>query len=199
MRYAGQTPLLAPWALHSLGERHLASDGGHKPPAPRRRDGRRPCPDPLVAPGSQRRVRDFAVDDIRAGDHRRRGRKQCRHRVPDSIDHLWIQRAAARSQLSRRRTAPASTRHPGTPNVTLVGALDKHTSDPASPPARRSVRVAVGDPVAAAHTERHADDVTGDRGARAATRRALGTGLAWPYAGHPSFRRRSGGLSFPTS
>ena len=35
--------------------------------------------------------------------------------------------------------------------------------------------------------------------ASAATRRALGTGLARPCGGHPSFRRRSGGLSSPTS
>jgi hypothetical protein len=36
-------------------------------------------------------------------------------------------------------------------------------------------------------------------GARTATRRALGTGPARPCAGHPSSRRRSGGLSSPTS
>jgi hypothetical protein len=82
-----------------------------------------PRPDPLVAPGSQRRVRDYAVDEAlgvdpgaagRQPDQDRfeahpvghspsmtsqrviidgRGRKQCRHRIPDSIDHLWIQRA----------------------------------------------------------------------------------------------------------
>ena len=39
----------------------------------------------------------------------------------------------------------------------------------------------------------------GNRGAPAATLRALGTEFARPYAGHPSFRRRSGGLSFRTS
>jgi hypothetical protein len=184
MRLRWSEALSRPLGPYSLGERHLASDGGHKPPAPRRRDGRRPCPDPLVAPGSQRRVR---------------GRKRCRHRVPDSIDHLWIQRAAARSQLSRRRTAPAPTRQPGTPNVTLAAHWTRTRATRPRHAARRGVRVVVGDPVTAAHTERRADDVTGDRGARAATRRALGTGLAWPYAGHPSFRRRSGGLSFPTS
>jgi site-specific DNA recombinase len=43
------------------------------------------------------------------------------------------------------------------------------------------------------------DRVTRDRAPRAATRRAVGTGPAWPFAGHPSFRRRSGGLSYETS
>ena len=51
----------------------------------------------------------------------------------------------------------------------------------------------------ASYTGRRADGVTRDRGPRTATRRALGTGLARPCAGHPSFRRRSGGLSFRTS
>src|SRR5919109_2391135 len=39
----------------------------------------------------------------------------------------------------------------------------------------------------------------GAEAALAATRRALGTGLARPCAGHPSFHRRSGGLSFRTN
>src|SRR2546423_10148895 len=38
-----------------------------------------------------------------------------------------------------------------------------------------------------------------DRSARAATRRVLGTGLARPCAGHPSFRRRLGELWFRAS
>lgn len=171
------------------------------------------------------------------------GRKQCRHRVPDSIDHLrierahdvgrlhsvvvgWVhpeskrdkpttggwpprnlaarkpqrrQRAAARSQLSRRRAAPAPTRQPGTPNVTRAAHWTRTRATRPRRSARRSVRVAVGHPVTAAHTERRTDGVTRDQGARAATRLALGTELARPCAGHPSFRRRSGGLSFRTS
>jgi hypothetical protein len=114
----------------------------------------------------------LAVDDIRAGDHRR-----------------------ARQEA----VPPPRPRQPGTPNVTVAAHWTRTRAPRPRRPARRSVRVAVGDPVTAAPTKRRADRVTRDRGVRAATPRALGTGPAWPSAGHPSFRRRSGGRSFPTS
>jgi hypothetical protein len=141
---------------------------------------------PRVAARHQRRFRVHASELVQSGAWAaapQRGRPGSRENWALARAGLLVVKVATMCQGNSRLGHPVE--HPGhRDDTTSRGA---NVDPPLSAPHERRPR---------RRTPRRRD---AGLGARAATRRALGTGLARPCAGHRSSRRRSGGLSFRTS